>query len=315
MPAISIVIPAFNVENYIVQSVRSALAQTLDDLEVIVVDDGSTDETAAKVLSIDDSRLRLIQQSNRGLSGARNSGIKAAHGEFIGFLDGDDTWLPQKAHEQIEIMRRDPKIGLTYSYSLYIDQNDRPTGAILFTRARRPSLAQMIRRNAVGNGSTPIVRKDCFEQAGLFDEELRSCEDWEMWVRILRTTYYSAELVPLPLTRYRVNLQSLSMNYDNFLNYARKAAQKIERETPEIAPRIVREGLAMAYRIAATKALYNGHRQKSLSLMKEAVGICPWLPFVDSRFAVTMVMMLTPLSIGSRIRNIVSRSRLMLSPR
>lgn len=309
MTLLSIIIPAYNVEPYILQAVRSALAQTIDDFEVIVVDDGSTDDTAAKVMSLDDARLKLVRQANRGLAGARNSGIRAAQGKYIGFLDGDDMWLPQKARCHLDLMESDPAIGITYCHSTYIDQNDHPTGAVLVTQTRRPSLVQMIRRNVVGNGSTPIVRKECFGQAGLFDESLRSCEDWEMWVRILRDTSFSAELVPQALTCYRINLQSLSMNFDNFLIYAEKAAAKIARESPAVPARVIREGLSMAYRIAATKALYSGNRSKSLKYMTSALRKCPWLPLIDPRTPVTFLMMALPLDVGLSIRNMIFKVR------
>jgi glycosyltransferase involved in cell wall biosynthesis len=195
-PLLSVVVPAYNVERYLRPAIDSVLAQSLRDLEVIVVDDGSTDKTPALLQDIcrhdDDPRLRTLRQDNRGLSAARNTGIRAARGAFIGFLDGDDIWLPEKAEIHLRAMQGDPGIGISFSDSEYLTESGARTGRYLHPWKARPSLHDMIRRNHVGNGSTPIVRRACFEEAGLFREQLTSCEDYEMWCRILWMTTYRA---------------------------------------------------------------------------------------------------------------------------
>jgi glycosyltransferase involved in cell wall biosynthesis len=306
-PTLTIVIPAYNVERYVREATLSALNQTRRDIEVIVVDDGSTDGTVAALAGIEDPRLRVISQANCGLSGARNTGIREARGNYIGFLDADDRWMPEKAEKHLALMEGDAGIGVTYCHSLYIDEQSADKGRILFSRSKNPTLAQMVRRNRVGNGSSPIVLAECFKRAGLFDETLRSCEDWEMWVRIMRETHFSARLVPEVLTCYRVNTDSLSMNFAPFLENAERACARVERETAGVSKRVHREGRASMYRITATKALYNDQRPKAISLLIRAFQVCPWLLLVDPRAWVTLAMLPLPQGLSASARTFVGR--------
>ena len=121
-PRLSVIVPAYNSAPYIEEAVRSVLAQTMPDLEVVVVDDGSPDESAAVVSAIDDQRVRLVRKANGGLASARNAGISAARGEVLGFLDGDDRWRPDKAQSHLEVLDTECGVGLTFSHSAYIDQ-------------------------------------------------------------------------------------------------------------------------------------------------------------------------------------------------
>ncbi|SFK21895.1 glycosyltransferase family 2 protein [Methylocapsa palsarum] len=286
-PSLSIVIPAYNVAPYIEAAVLSALRQTLHDIEVIVVDDGSTDATSVIVQSLvdklKDPRLLVIRQENGGLSAARNAGIRAARGEFIGLLDGDDIWLPGKAVLHIEVMVVDPMIGITFSHSEYLTEKGERTGHLLLAGNPRPSLHEMIRRNHFGNGSTVVARRACFREAGLFRKELRSCEDYEMWRRILWLTSYSAILVPKPLTLYRRRESSLSFNATKFVSYADQAMEILRRDMPHVPERIFRAGHAEHYRIAAWKALSSGHRGDAFNLLRRAVALRPLLFFTDWR--------------------------------
>lgn len=293
-PRLSVVIPAYNVGRFIGDAVRSALAQTYRDLEVIVVDDGSTDSTAEVVRSFHDPRLRLVQQTNGGLSNARNTGVREARGQYIGFLDGDDIWRPNKAARHVELLDSSPEVGLSFSHSTFMDENGVLTGRILYCWPEQPTLEQMIFRNRVGNGSSPVARATCLRAAGPFDEALRSCEDWEMWVRVLRDTPFKARLIPEVLTCYRINTQSLSHNTAKFLHYADLAAARIYRETPLVRVSVIDTGLASTYRIAATKALRAGDRRTSARIMLEALRICPSLLFRDTRAIGNLVLLALP---------------------
>jgi glycosyltransferase involved in cell wall biosynthesis len=295
--AISIIIPAYNVQDYVAEAISSALSQTLQHVEVIVVDDGSTDETANIVRAFNDPRLKLVRQANGGLSAARNTGLRYASAKYIGFLDADDRWHPDKARQHLAVMEVDPTIGLTFSHSAYIDERGTETGRTLFSLVREPSLKQMILRNHVGNGSSPIVRYECFTDAGSFDEALRSCEDWEMWVRILRDTCFRARLIPGILTYYRINTRSLSMNFDGFVRYAELAAAKIRKDTPQVSSGTVNRGLAMIYRIAGTKAFGNSDKPRASTLLVRAIAISPRILVTDPRFIGTVAAMFFPLKL------------------
>src|SRR5262245_27808737 len=128
---LSVVVPNYNTGAFVVDAIRSILEQTMPDLEVIVVDDGSTDDSVAKILAVQDPRLTCVRQPNRGLAGARNTGILLARAPFVGFCDGDDLWYPTKAERQLAVMEEDAKIGLTFSYSEYWTEAGEPTGQLL----------------------------------------------------------------------------------------------------------------------------------------------------------------------------------------
>ena len=178
---LTVVIPSFNTSAYITDAIRSALEQTWRALEVVVVDDGSSDNSVDRILALEDPRLTCVRQPNRGLAGARNTGLLMARGPFVGFLDSDDVWFPEKAALHLAIMKAEPTVGLTFSHSAYLNEAGVPTGQLLMAACARPTALDFVKRNHVGNGSTPIVRRDVFEQAGFFDESIGGGgEDWEM---------------------------------------------------------------------------------------------------------------------------------------
>jgi hypothetical protein len=152
-------------------------------------------------------------------------------------------------------MSKDETIGISFSFSEYLTEDGRRTGRILLARKARPSLHDMIRRNDVGNGSSAIVRRECFEMAGLFRTELRSCEDYEMWCRILWLSTFRAALTPEPLTLYRLRESSLLFNSVTFVENADRAIAYLRKQMPSVPEKVIRAGHAEHYRIAAWRAV------------------------------------------------------------
>jgi len=289
-PLLSVVIPAFNVEGFVGEAIRSILAQTLSDLEVIVVDDGSVDGTAHAAACVADPRVRIIQQAHSGLSAARNAGILAAQGRYVGFLDGDDTWFPTKAFEHVQVMAADMAGGLTYSHSAYLDESGEATGQLLVSTIHRPDVRDMIVRNLVGNGSTPIARHEALIQAGLFDESLNALEDWEMWVRVLGKTRFKALLIPRVLTGYRVRGASMTMNIEKWTHDCEQAVEKFSIYLPERWPRVRRTILAEMYRLTARKALSRCRVDLAQPLLTKALRQNCFLFFRDPRAIGTLLL-------------------------
>jgi GT2 family glycosyltransferase len=298
IPLLSIVIPAYNVAPYVKSAVASALDQTMSRIEVIVVNDGSTDTTRAVLRDLEeqrrDSRLVVVDQQNGGLSVARNTGMKHCSGRYIGFLDADDLWHPQKAEKHIARMDADPDIGMTFSYSSYVDEDDHPLDGMLVPRKAVPSLFDMIHRNQFGNGSSPVVRRECFTTAGVFNEGLRSCEDWEMWCRILHNTHFRAVLVPEPLTIYRLRHTSLTYSLKDFRRNADAAVASLRAMMPDVPPRVLREGHAELYRFIAWRAATSRRRVEALRYFAIALRHCPWLFYHDWRVVATLGAIVLP---------------------
>lgn len=213
MPTVSVLIPAYNVAPYIAKAIDSALGQSFADVEVIVVNDGSTDATADVVGRYRD-RIIYVEQENRGLAGARNAGLAVARGEFIALLDADDYWPADRLLVMVDALRSHPEAGWATSDS-YLVEEENETSATAYGRApgwgfRTTDQAYWItQHNFIQIHS--VIRKTMFDRHGIFDESLRSAEDWDLWIRFL----FAGEkviLVPRPLAFYRLRSGSLSID-------------------------------------------------------------------------------------------------------
>ena len=211
MPAVSIIMPAYNVEPYIGDAIRSALAQTYTDFELIVVDDGSKDGTAvvAKALAREDSRIHVVQQANRGLAGARNSALRAARGEFFALLDSDDLWEPEFLAEQLAILAARPDVDIVTGNGWCLGGAKHGQLALPFPDPRPvPDLATIIGdERAVFIMS--VVRRRVYTTIGSFDESMRSNEDYDFWLRAAVGGFTFARN-DRPLGHYRIRTDSLS---------------------------------------------------------------------------------------------------------
>jgi glycosyltransferase involved in cell wall biosynthesis len=301
-PTLSIVIPAYNVEEFVAEAIHSALSQTFRDLEVVVVNDGSIDRTAAIVSAMTDPRIRLISKPNGGLSSARNAGIAAARGRYIGLLDADDRWLPAKAARHIEAMDRDPTIAVTFSQSAYIDEAGRRTGQLLATRLAEPGLHDLIRYNHLGNGSTPVVRKDALEAVGLFDEKLRAGEDYDIWIRMLHRRIGRIVLVDEVLTEYRVRTVSLSAEPGILVPNGEAAHAKLRRELTDVPSHVLDQGLANFYRVAGRKCLSAGRIDEAWHWTVKAGATYPWVFLVDRKACATLVLVALARALPAPVR-------------
>ncbi len=214
-PLISVVTPAYNVEPYISETISSVLAQTFTNFEYLIINDGSTDNTLAIANSFaaQDSRVRVISQTNRGGSGARNTGVKDSQGEYISFIDGDDIWHPTKLMRQLQQIQSLPKeAGAVFCWSELIDENGQSIGAFQRAPLGKYDFNRLFKETCPqGNGSCLLVRNQCFQDAGLFDEMLSGSEDFEMWLRIAHKSqhpYFYAFSDVLVKYRQRLNRPS-----------------------------------------------------------------------------------------------------------
>lgn len=208
MAHVSVIIPAYNAEGFIVDTVHSALGQTFQDLEVIVVDDGSKDGTLAALEQFG-NRIRVHQQANGGVAKARNTGVSLATGDWIAFLDADDLWLPEKLERQLAI----PAVPMSYTDRINIGaRGDLPErqgdlkpmhGGDLFVPLLREG-------NFITNTSV-MMRRALFEQLGGFYTGLNGTEDWDLWIRVAER--HPIGFVNEPLVKYRFHGGSISRNY------------------------------------------------------------------------------------------------------
>jgi glycosyltransferase involved in cell wall biosynthesis len=214
MPKISVIIPAYNAMIYLPETIANVLEQTYTDFEIIVVNDGSTDEIEEWITSFHDERVKFISQANLGLAGARNTGIKASQGEYLAFLDADDLWESTKLAKQVRVLDSHPEVGLVYTWVAHIDEQRNSTGRLGVINSQHEGnlWQELTKGNLVECGSVAMVRRDCFEKCGVFDDNLGSfVEDWDMWLRIARI--YQFGVVKEPLVCYRQVTSSASRNW------------------------------------------------------------------------------------------------------
>jgi cellulose synthase/poly-beta-1,6-N-acetylglucosamine synthase-like glycosyltransferase len=202
-PAVSVVIPLYNLRAFVGETIESVLAQTLapDAMEIVVIDDGSTDG-GGEVVARYAPRVRCVRQENRGLSAARNAGVRATRAPFLTFLDADDRLLPEKLATQLDVFRDRPELGAVYGGWYYIDG----AGARLPQRGRSAHAGDLLPALLLGNLMHPhtvLVRRDLVEAAGGFDETLTSLEDWDLWLRLARAGA-RWHYVDRPLAEYRL---------------------------------------------------------------------------------------------------------------
>lgn len=299
---LSVVVPCYNVGRLALEAIGSLLTQTMPDLEVVAVDDGSSDDTLRQILSIDDRRLTVVTQDNRGLAAARNTGIRHARAPLIGFCDGDDVWFPRKAARQLAVMDADAGVGLTFSHSAYLTESGAPTGQLLVSRCRRPTTRDLVRRNHIGNGSTAIVRRAAFAAAGLFDESLASCEDAEMWTRLSVFAPFSLCLVPQPLTGYRVRASSQMHTFDTYIAGSRTFLERYRSYVPGYGERDAARTYALHLRVLSRKAFSSGDIALSRAILREALRHSPDIVVRDLRAFAMLGLHALALVLPPRVR-------------
>jgi glycosyltransferase involved in cell wall biosynthesis len=230
-PAVSVIIPAYNAAWCVHKAIDSVLAQDFSDREVIVVNDGSTDDTA-KVLARYGEAIRVVDQPNGGLSNARNSGIREARGEYVAFLDADDWWLPGKLGRQMDVMRNRPELGFSSAAARVEDPEGKLVNIWGCARWHGSFLAHLFGSNAdvAGSGSTVIARRALFAQIGGFDETLNSLEDIDMWMRLAAVADYACLEEPLAVILKRPG--SMSRN----LEVMRAAAVRVMEKNRHLLP-------------------------------------------------------------------------------
>lgn len=296
---VSVIIPAYNAMRYLPETLESVLNQTFKDFEVIVVNDGSSDETEQWVGRVSDSRVRLISQANQGASKARNTGIANARGEYIAFLDADDLWAPTKLEKQVALLDSHEKAGLVYTWVESIDQNGVSRGRILQPSAEGQIWETLLLHNVVECGSTPLVRRSCFDRVGLFDERLTNVEDRDMWLQIA-AHHYDFLVVKEPLVYYRQHPNSKGKNWPLVERSACLLLEKAFADPPsDLDParleRLRQQSYSMVYLRLAWKPLKSKVRdyKTALQFRKKALeywpGISRYQDFIRLTIAIRLI--------------------------
>lgn len=273
---VSVIIPAYNQGHYLAQAVRSVLAQTYSAWEAIVVDDGSTDNTAEVAASFSDARVRYIYQENRGLSGARNTGIRHARGQYLTYLDSDDCFLPQKLALLVEELEQKPHLGFVAGQAVPVDERGDQIGET-FDSGPPQDPVQWLLGNPLHVGSV-LVRRSWQERVGFFDEGLRSYEDWDMWLRLARAGCQMG-WVPRPVSLYRFHTGQMTRDGRQMTEATMAVLDKLFAD--ETLPASWQAMQAQAYSRAYLRAAAQSYREDDVALarhfLSQAVSLDPEL--------------------------------------
>lgn len=214
VPLISVVIPTHNRARMLESAIRSALDQTLTDHEILVSDDASADETPEVVATFRDPRVIYLRtEVCRGGAAARNAAIRNARGTYLAFLDDDDEWFPEKLERQMQVFRDSAESpGLVYSSYLVVDRESGRLVGQKIAEKRGGVEVEILSRNVVGGTSCVIARREAVEEAGLFDEELPSFQDYDLWIRMSRLVPF--DFVGDPLLKYFVHEKKIWRDLD-----------------------------------------------------------------------------------------------------
>lgn len=296
MPQVSVVIPAYNAMSYLPETLDSVLKQTFTDFEVLIVNDGSTDHISTWADGITDARVKLISQTNQGLPGARNTGIAHAQGEYIAFVDADDLWEPTKLEKQVDCFEKNPEVGLVYTWTALIDSSRKPTGTTFNWSLEGKIWEQMLVADVVGNGSSAMVRRVCFNTAGKFDPSLTSVEDWDMWIRI--AAHYPFAVVKEYLTLYRQHPSSMSRDRQKILRNLHIVIEKAFATVPMDLLYLKSHAYGNINLCQAWAAMYAGDHKQAISFRQQALLYNPQLrytkSFLDLNLGILLVQWLGP---------------------
>jgi glycosyltransferase involved in cell wall biosynthesis len=295
-PLVSVVIPTYNYGHVVTEAVESALAQTYPAVEVIVVDDGSTDDTRERLAPYGD-RIRYIHQANAGLSAARNTGIRAARGEFIALLDSDDAFHPRKLELQMRYLAERPDVVLVGTRSTTDPDHRYPTPPEPVP-AREIPLDRLVITSHFPPSSV-VIRRACIDSVGLFDVNLRSTEDRDFWIRV--GARFGVAVLDAPLTWYRLHPGSMSRNAEKMAYYDRMVLDKAFA-MPELRGRrlLRRKALGLADMSAAYLFAESGRPWEAAKRIARSFALWPVpfratevrLPWVRVRLAVRIARML-----------------------
>jgi len=282
-PIISVVIPCYNVAPFIKGCLKSVLKQTFRSFEIICVNDGSPDNTVEIINTFKDERIRVINQKNRGLAGARNTGINASRGIYVALLDADDLWHPTKLEEHFKHLQLKPKVGISYSASEFMDEKGKRLGIGQHPKLKQVTAKDIFCRNPIGNGSAPVIRKSLLNCVAItrregstirreyFDERLRQSEDVEFWLRVALKTNYQFEGIGKTLTYYRINMSGLSANLEKQYQSWLFSVTQNNKLNPEFINKWFSLASAYQKRYLARRAVQARNSGTALRLVKEAL--------------------------------------------
>lgn len=288
-PLVSVIIPAYNAAAFLAETLDSVLSQTYRNLEVLVVDDGSQDDTPriVEAVAVRDSRVHLLRQQRRGVGVARNLAVARASGAYIAPIDADDIWFPSKIEKQVGCMEEaGPSVGLSYTWWLGIDENGTSLIRSYPWRLEGDLADALTALNFIGNASVPLIRKACFDRVGGYDPGFQAlgtpgCEDWDLSLRIAE--HYRLSLVPEHLAGYRRVRGSMSGDFATMVRSHELMLQRLRQRRPDVPDILQRWSRGQLYGYIAMTGARTGDYRGAVSWFtkglrsKQVSYLSPWV--------------------------------------
>ncbi|MBP0012702.1 MAG: glycosyltransferase [Roseofilum sp. SBFL] len=270
MPLISVIIPAYNSEKTIAETVESVLKQTFADFELIVINDGSTDGTLEVLSRIQDPRLKVFSHPNAGSNPSRNRGFAQSSGEYIAFLDADDLWTPDKLEAQLNALQENPQAAVAHSWCNLIDESSKFLSRGGYCTANGDVYPHLLLVDILENGSNPLIRREALNKVGAFDESLPAGQDWDLYLRL--AAQYHFITVERPQISYRISSHSLSSNVVKLESGCLQVITKAFNQAPDVLQYLKPYTLGNLYNYLIYKAL-SGYpdRKKALNALRFTV--------------------------------------------
>ena len=257
----SVIIPVFNGEATIEEKIDSILNQTFKDIEIIIINDGSTDATLETIKKISDSRIKVFSYPNAGLSASRNRGISQAKGEYISFTDADDLWTADKLELQWQALQKNPQAALAYSWTDYIDESSKFLKSGRRIKINGDAFSKLLVTNFLENGSNPLIRQQALEKVGGFDESLFAAEDKDMWLRLAAN--YEFVCLEKPQILYRTSTTSMSTNLKRQETESLKVIERaFSNPKAEKLQHLKKQSLSHLYKYLTFKAIEAPPKQR-----------------------------------------------------
>ena len=310
-PVVSVIMPVHNVAPFVRRAMESVLSQSWTDLELIIVDDGSTDSTAREIAEIDDRRVAFITVEHGGVAQARNAALRRPitnrpqvtnlpHNRYIAFLDGDDLWVPGALRRQITFLEANPSVVLSFASMKMIDERGRDVGRSIQGWTGELSFSELLTEDVVVTGAV-LMRREALDTVGLFDEELQRGSDHDYWLRVALA--YPTALFGLPEIGllYRQRAGQLSADWRLKQQAWEQLLTKMLRLAPVESKRVAARASANLDRALAAIAYENGEPRSALQLYRRALKHAPSFLLRDKRTWFTGAALLSACILPTRI--------------
>ena len=256
MPTVSVIMPAYNGERTILETIVSLQQQTFSDFELIVINDGSTDRTLEILSSIKEPRMKIFSYENGGLTVARNRGLAHVTGEFVAFLDQDDLWTSDKLELQLAALQNNPEAGVAYSWTSFMGENKEWFYSGNHVTFEGNVYAELLIDNFLDNGSNPLICRQAIESVGKFDPIVGPCDDWDYWLRL--AAQWPFVLVPKEQNFYRQSSTSLTSKVEVINDASLLVLEKAFKSAPQEIQHLKNQCFSNIYLYTAELYLRHG---------------------------------------------------------